>query len=70
MRYLNLPHGPVYATRLKETFGMHRRHIFTAFLITALMAFAPRAVSAEVTTEDVKTFVNTMASSAINSLTR
>ena len=69
MRHLNLPHGPVYATRLKETFGMHRRHIFTVFLVAALMAFAPRAVSAEVTTEDVKSFVNTMASSAINSLT-
>ncbi len=48
---------------------MHRRHIFAVFLVTALMAFAPRAVSAEVTTEDVKTFVNTMASSAISSLT-
>ncbi|HCS70256.1 MAG TPA: hypothetical protein DIW51_09855, partial [Rhodospirillaceae bacterium] len=69
MRHLNLPHGPVYATRLEETVPMLRRHILTAFLATALMAFAPRAVCAEVTTDEVKTFVNTMASSAISSLT-
>ena len=48
---------------------MLRRLILSAFLVTGLLAFAPRAVCAEVTTDEVKTFVNSMASSAISSLT-
>lgn len=48
---------------------MHRRHILAAILVAALLAIAPQTARAEVSTDEVKSFVNSMASSAINSLT-
>jgi len=48
---------------------MHRRHILAAILVAVLLAIAPQTARAEVSTDEVKSFVNSMASSAINSLT-
>ncbi|MEQ9361026.1 MAG: ABC transporter substrate-binding protein, partial [Rhodospirillales bacterium] len=48
---------------------MHRRHILAVILVAALLAVAPQTARAEVSTDEVKSFVNSMASSAINSLT-
>ncbi|MEQ8227727.1 MAG: ABC transporter substrate-binding protein [Rhodospirillales bacterium] len=48
---------------------MRRRHVLTALLFAFLVAFVSPAAKAEVTNDEVKAFVNSMASSAINSLT-
>lgn len=48
---------------------MRRRHVLTAFLFAFLVAFVSPPAKAEVTNDEVKAFVNSMASSAINSLT-
>ena len=48
---------------------MHRRHALIACLFSLLVVFAPQGARAEVTNDEVKAFVNSMASSAINSLT-
>lgn len=48
---------------------MHRRQFIIVPLVAALLAFAPLGARAEVSNEEVKAFVNSMASSAINSLT-
>ena len=48
---------------------MHRRLALIACLFSLLVVFAPQGARAEVTNDEVKAFVNSMASSAINSLT-
>ena len=48
---------------------MHRRHALIACLFSLLVVFAPQGARAEVTNDEVKAFVNSMAASAISSLT-
>lgn len=48
---------------------MQRRHVLIAFLVAAMVAILPPAAKAEVSNDEVKAFVNSMASSAVNSLT-
>lgn len=48
---------------------LNRRRFLFAFVVAALAVFSAPSARAEVTTDEVKAFVNSMASSAINSLT-